>query len=324
MPTYGGQYYPAASPGPPIQTTASNKGPDGANLFIFHIPNHFTNVDMYQLFYPYGNLLSVRIMVEKDTGRSRGFGFVSYDSPDAAAWAIKELNGYSVSVSMKKNSLNWPCIFIWFSSFSVAGVFLCHGFLLLFIKTYSNFKIGNKRLKVQHKQIRPSDQAQYDRGICGPGGYPDGHNYNNNASNHHGGANYGAVRSLNLPPSGPMAASVGWYNNNNRLGPNGPPNGSVVLQDPTASAVVVAGGLGEESNQPYVGENPADAAAAGTTSPSDTPKEKNDAGQEGGASAVVVVVPGSDPLSKLEPLRQALPDVGNGDSAATSAAEGEI
>lgn len=91
-----GQYYPASSPGPPIQTTASNKGPDGANLFIFHIPNHFTNLDMYQLFCPYGNLLSVRIMVEKDTGRSRGFGFVSYDSPESAALAIKELNGFAV------------------------------------------------------------------------------------------------------------------------------------------------------------------------------------------------------------------------------------
>jgi len=95
-PPYG-QYYPASSPGPPIQTTASNKGPDGANLFIFHIPNHFTNLDMYQLFCPYGNLLSVRIMVEKDTGRSRGFGFVSYDSPESAALAIKELNGFAVS-----------------------------------------------------------------------------------------------------------------------------------------------------------------------------------------------------------------------------------
>lgn len=97
MATYGGQYYPATSPGPPIQTTASNKGPDGANLFIFHIPNHFSNLDMYNLFIPYGQLLSVRIMVEKDTGRSRGFGFVSYDSPDAAALAIKELNGFTVS-----------------------------------------------------------------------------------------------------------------------------------------------------------------------------------------------------------------------------------
>lgn len=102
----------ATTPGPPIQTTTSNKGPDGANLFIFHIPNHFTNWDMYKLFRAYGNLLSVRIMVEKDTGRSRGFGFVSYDTPESAATAIKQLNGYV---------------------------------------------IGNKRLKVQHKQIKSSD-----------------------------------------------------------------------------------------------------------------------------------------------------------------------
>jgi hypothetical protein len=92
----GMPYYATTTPGPPIQTTASNKGPDGANLFIFHIPNHFTNLDMWQLFCSYGNLLSVRIMVEKDTGRSRGFGFVSYDSPESAAMAIKELNGFVV------------------------------------------------------------------------------------------------------------------------------------------------------------------------------------------------------------------------------------
>jgi CUG-BP- and ETR3-like factor len=35
-------------------------------------------------------------MVERDTGRSRGFGFVSYDNPESAAMAIKELNGFAV------------------------------------------------------------------------------------------------------------------------------------------------------------------------------------------------------------------------------------
>merc|ERR1712151_1152621 len=120
--TRSSYYHSSTTPGPPIQTTACNKGPDGANLFIFHIPNHFTNLDMYHLFCNYGTLLSVRIMVEKDTGRSRGFGFVSYDSPDAAAMAIKELNG---------------------------------------------FTIGNKRLKVQHKQIRPSDQQNRDNSQAG-------------------------------------------------------------------------------------------------------------------------------------------------------------
>eukprot|EP00339_Tiarina_fusa_P021937 CAMPEP_0117040102 /NCGR_PEP_ID=MMETSP0472-20121206/28091_1 /TAXON_ID=693140 ORGANISM="Tiarina fusus, Strain LIS" /NCGR_SAMPLE_ID=MMETSP0472 /ASSEMBLY_ACC=CAM_ASM_000603 /LENGTH=630 /DNA_ID=CAMNT_0004750753 /DNA_START=278 /DNA_END=2171 /DNA_ORIENTATION=+ len=170
MGPYGGQFYPATSPGPPIQTTTSNKGPDGANLFIFHIPNHFTNLDMYQLFCPYGNLLSVRIMVEKDTGRSRGFGFVSYDSPDAAALAIKELNG---------------------------------------------FPIGNKRLKVQHKQIRPSDQ-QHERG----------HGNNNNAGydnmgGPHGGGYGRHAMPASLPPSGPTAMNNNsWYYT--RGGPPGP------------------------------------------------------------------------------------------------------
>ena len=110
-PPHGGQFYPATSPGPPIQTTASNKGPDGANLFIFHIPNHFTNLDMYHLFCPYGNLLSVRIMVERDTGRSRGFGFVSYDNPESAAMAIKDLNGFAVC-----RAVGFTCMFFFLLS----------------------------------------------------------------------------------------------------------------------------------------------------------------------------------------------------------------
>jgi RNA recognition motif-containing protein len=126
----GPVFYPAATPGPPIQTTQHNKGPEGANLFIFHIPNHFTNLDMWHLFCQYGNLLSVRIMVEKDTGRSRGFGFVSYDAPDAAALAIKELNG---------------------------------------------FVVGNKRLKVQHKQIRHGEMSmQHEQTSLPPPLFPHG------------------------------------------------------------------------------------------------------------------------------------------------------
>jgi hypothetical protein len=141
---------------------------------------------------------------------------------------------------------------------------------------------------VQHKQIRPSDQ-QYDRGQGGEP-YNDGQ-YNHNA----GGAYGGGGRGMNLPPSGPMAASVGWYNRQGQNGPSGP------MPQNTG----IAAGL----NQTYGGEDAA-ASAAGSTSDAPPPN-----GQEDAAT-------GSDPLSNMEPLRQSLPDVGNG--AATSAVEGEI
>mmetsp|Transcript_29752 Transcript_29752/g.60780 ORF Transcript_29752/g.60780 Transcript_29752/m.60780 type:complete len:482 (-) Transcript_29752:275-1720(-) len=85
------------NPGPPIVTSRGQRqGPHGANLYIFYIPNDYTNQEMYDLFAPYGNILSVRIMVDSDTGRSRGFGFVSYDSVASAASAIADLNGLAI------------------------------------------------------------------------------------------------------------------------------------------------------------------------------------------------------------------------------------
>lgn len=85
-----------AGPGPPIQTTENGQGPNGCNLFVFHIPNVMTNQDLFNYFTTFGNVISARIMVEKDTGRSRGFGFVSYDNAASAEAAIKGMNGFQV------------------------------------------------------------------------------------------------------------------------------------------------------------------------------------------------------------------------------------
>jgi len=85
-----------AGPGPPIQTTESGQGPPGCNLFVFHIPNDMTNQDLFNYFATFGNVISARIMVEKETGRSRGFGFVSYDNAPSADAAIKGMNGFQV------------------------------------------------------------------------------------------------------------------------------------------------------------------------------------------------------------------------------------
>ncbi|CAN0159522.1 unnamed protein product [Ectocarpus sp. 6 AP-2014] len=95
---YAGQggYARSTNPGQPIQTTTNLQGPDGCNLFVFHIPNTMTNEALFRLFSKFGNVISARIMVEKATGRSRGFGFVSYDNRDSAEKAISQMNGYQI------------------------------------------------------------------------------------------------------------------------------------------------------------------------------------------------------------------------------------
>jgi RNA recognition motif-containing protein len=93
----GGVDFISHFPGPPIQTNKTcQQGPDGCNLFIFHIPNDLTNMDLYNLFTPFGAVISARIMVENETGRSRGFGFVSFDHPSGAHAAIRSMNGFQV------------------------------------------------------------------------------------------------------------------------------------------------------------------------------------------------------------------------------------
>eukprot|EP00968_Pinguiococcus_pyrenoidosus_P000038 scaffold4_cov247-Pinguiococcus_pyrenoidosus.AAC.14 len=91
-----GVHVPVVDPGPPIKVRDVDRGPEGCNLFIFHVPNDLTNIALYRLFQPFGPMLSARIMVDKRTGCSRGFGFVSYENHEAAANAIKCMNGFQL------------------------------------------------------------------------------------------------------------------------------------------------------------------------------------------------------------------------------------
>merc|ERR1719353_138636 len=59
-------------------------GPIGANLFVYHIPNSWDDNILRQHFEHFGTIISCRIQKDSD-GRARGFGFVSFDSPEAAS-----------------------------------------------------------------------------------------------------------------------------------------------------------------------------------------------------------------------------------------------
>ncbi|KAI3741832.1 hypothetical protein L1987_59510 [Smallanthus sonchifolius] len=72
------------------------EGPPGANLFIYHIPQDFGDEDLANAFQGFGRVLSSKVFVDKATGVSKCFGFVSYDSPTAAQSAISTMNGYQL------------------------------------------------------------------------------------------------------------------------------------------------------------------------------------------------------------------------------------
>mmetsp|Transcript_46302 Transcript_46302/g.130917 ORF Transcript_46302/g.130917 Transcript_46302/m.130917 type:complete len:332 (-) Transcript_46302:115-1110(-) len=80
-----------------LTATANNAGgvgPMGANIFVFHIPINWTDDDFNAHFSPFGHIVSAKIHVDPVSKASKGFGFVSYATPQAATMAIKGMNGF--------------------------------------------------------------------------------------------------------------------------------------------------------------------------------------------------------------------------------------
>jgi hypothetical protein len=125
-----GQAQVAFNPGPPIQMVPDGHGPDGCNLFVFHIPNEMSNLDLFNAFTAFGSVISARIMVDNDSGRSRGFGFVSFDNPASAADAIDKMNGLQIGKKRLKVA-KWACVCPnkagWWRSISRLGLYGADG-----------------------------------------------------------------------------------------------------------------------------------------------------------------------------------------------------
>jgi len=66
------------------------------NLYVGNLTFSTTDSDLREMFAPYGAVERVSLVTDRDTGRSRGFGFVEMSSDDEAAAAISALNGKDV------------------------------------------------------------------------------------------------------------------------------------------------------------------------------------------------------------------------------------
>lgn len=65
-------------------------------LFVGNLPFSATNADLESLFGQVGAVASVNIIMDKFTGRSRGFGFVEMNSNQEAQTAIERFNGHEL------------------------------------------------------------------------------------------------------------------------------------------------------------------------------------------------------------------------------------
>lgn len=66
------------------------------NIYVGNLPFAVGEEDLKEIFEEYGEVSSVKIISDKFTGRSKGFGFVEMDSDDEANNAINELNNAEV------------------------------------------------------------------------------------------------------------------------------------------------------------------------------------------------------------------------------------
>ena len=63
------------------------------NLFVAGLPYDVDDAELEEIFEKFGKVVSAKVSIDRETGKSRGFGFVEMSDEDSALKAIKDLNG---------------------------------------------------------------------------------------------------------------------------------------------------------------------------------------------------------------------------------------
>lgn len=68
----------------------------GNKLYVGNLAYSVRDDSLHQAFSSFGTVTSAKVMMDRDTGRSKGFGFVEMESPQAAQAAIRGMNGKTI------------------------------------------------------------------------------------------------------------------------------------------------------------------------------------------------------------------------------------
>ncbi|WP_027002018.1 RNA recognition motif domain-containing protein [Hugenholtzia roseola] len=66
------------------------------NLYVSNLPYSASEQEVESLFAEYGDVVSVKIILDRETRRSRGFGFVEMQNEEDASAAVEQLNGFEM------------------------------------------------------------------------------------------------------------------------------------------------------------------------------------------------------------------------------------
>jgi RNA recognition motif-containing protein len=68
----------------------------GKRLYVGNLPYTYSDSELQQLFEQHGSVTSAQVIMDRDSGRSKGFGFVEMGSDNEAQTAITSLNGVEI------------------------------------------------------------------------------------------------------------------------------------------------------------------------------------------------------------------------------------
>jgi cold-inducible RNA-binding protein len=72
------------------------KGLASMNIYVGNLPYQTTDNDLRDLFSQVGGVISARVITDRETGKSRGFGFVEMGNAEEAHEAIQRFHGYAM------------------------------------------------------------------------------------------------------------------------------------------------------------------------------------------------------------------------------------